>query len=199
MNLMNRSALNAYSKVQVDTSTEGASPHKLIDLLFEGAIFAVSNAKGHMERNEVAAKGKKISHAIAIIDDGLKNSLNLEAGGDLAVNLRDLYEYMSQKLLLANMDNDLGALDEVSRLLVDLRGAWATIAPVKPVSAAPTGDAPKPVQVDAPKATAPVVAIDAPKPAQAQPVAAAGRAYGRVAGYGAEQFNERSTHSFGNA
>ncbi len=189
MNLMNRTALNAYSKVQVDTSTEGASPHKLIDLLFEGAIFAVSNAKGHMERNEVAAKGKKISHAIAIIDDGLKNSLNLEAGGDLAVNLRDLYEYMSQKLLLANMDNDVGALDEVSRLLVDLRGAWATIDPVKTIQAEPV----------APKAAPIQAAIDAPKPAQAQPAMAAGRAYGRVAGYGAEQFNERSSHSFGNA
>ena len=133
MSLMNRSALNAYSKLQVDTSTEGASPHKLIDLLFEGAIFAVSNAKGHMQRKEIADKGKKISHAITIIDDGLKNSLDLEAGGDLALNLRALYEYMSHKLVMANVNNDLDALDEVTRLLAELRGAWAAIDQTKPV------------------------------------------------------------------
>ena len=138
MSLMNRTALNAYSKLQVDTSTEGASPHKLIDLLFEGAIFAVSNAKGHMQRKEIADKGKKISHAITIIDDGLKNSLDLEVGGDLALNLRALYEYMSHKLVMANVNNDLDALDEVTRLLAELRGAWATIDQTKPVSAMPS-------------------------------------------------------------
>ncbi|OIQ86307.1 flagellar protein FliS [mine drainage metagenome] len=185
MSLMNHTALNAYAKVQVDTSTEGASPHKLIDLLYEGAIFAVSNAKGHMQRKEIADKGKKISHAITIIDDGLKNSLDLEAGGDLAVNLRDLYEYMSQKLLLANRDNDVEALDEVARLLVDLRSAWAAIGEAKPVPAEPTA----PTQA----------AIDAPKPVQAQPAMATARAYGRASGYGAEQLNERASHSFGSA
>ena len=138
MSLMNRSALNAYSKLQVDTSTEGASPHKLIDLLFEGAIFAVSNAKGHMQRKEIADKGKKISHAITIIDDGLKNSLDLEAGGDLALNLRALYEYMSHKLVMANVNNDLDALDEVTRLLAELRSAWAAIDQTKPVPTMPS-------------------------------------------------------------
>lgn len=132
MNLMSRSALSAYSKVQVDTSTEGASPHKLIDLLYEGAIFAVAKAKGHMQNKEIAAKGKAISHAIAIVNEGLNNCLDLEAGGDLALNLRGLYDYMSHKLLLANQHDDIEALDEVSRLLAELRGAWAAIDQAKP-------------------------------------------------------------------
>ena len=134
---MSRTALNAYAKVQVDTSVEGASPHKLIDLLFEGALFAVSDAKGHMQRKEIAAKGKAISHAIAIIDDGLKNCLDLKVGGELALNLRALYEYMSHRLLLANLKNEIEPLDEVTQLLGDLRGAWAMIEkPQAPVSLA---------------------------------------------------------------
>ena len=127
MNAMSRTALNAYAKVQVDTSVEGASPHKLIDLLFEGALFAVSNAKGYMLRKEIAAKGKSISHAIAIIDDGLKNCLDMEVGGELALNLRALYAYMSYRLLQANLSNSVEPLDEVTHLLADLRGAWAMI------------------------------------------------------------------------
>jgi len=134
MNAMNRNALNAYAKVQVDTSTEGASPHKLIDLLFEGALFAIANAKGQMQRNETAAKGKSISHAIAIIDDGLKNCLDMKVGGELAQNLRALYEYMSHRLLVANMNNEIEPLEEVTRLLTDIRSAWAMIGKAKPAA-----------------------------------------------------------------
>ncbi len=132
MNAMSRAAMNAYSRVRVDTSIEGASPHKLIDLLYEGALFSISNAKGHMQRKEIAEKGKAISHAIAIIDDGLKNCLDLEAGGEIAKNLRALYEYMSHRLLVANLNNESETLDEVTHLLSDLRGAWNMIEKPKP-------------------------------------------------------------------
>lgn len=82
-----------------------------------------------MLRNEIAAKGKSISHAILIIDSGLKASLDKNAGGDLAQNLSALYDYMSQRLLIANLKNDIDALDEVSGLLTDLKGAWEEIRP----------------------------------------------------------------------
>lgn len=127
MNAMTRSALNAYSQVSIETSISNASPHKLIAMLFDGAILAIFHGKAHMQQGNVAAKGESISKAIAIIDEGLKISLDEEVGGELASNLKALYEYMSNRLLMANLKNDVDGLDEVGRLLVELKGAWDAI------------------------------------------------------------------------
>ncbi len=96
-------------------------------MLYAGALEAISLAKVHMARHEVAAKGAAISKAIAIIHEGLSASLDEKAGGDLAQNLKALYEYMGNRLLAANLNNDQAALDEVSRLLNELKGAWDEI------------------------------------------------------------------------
>lgn len=127
MNAMSRSALNAYSQVGVETSIAGASPHKLISMLFDGAILAITHARAYMRQDNIAAKGESISKAIAIIDDGLKISLDEEAGGELAKNLKALYEYMSHRLLMSNIRNDVEGLDEVARLLGELKEAWDKI------------------------------------------------------------------------
>lgn len=127
MNALARNALSAYSQVGVEVNVAIASPYKLILLLFDGALKAISLAKFNMQKNEIAAKGESISKAIAIIDQGLKLSLDVKAGGELAENLRALYEYMGMRLLHANLKNDMDALDEVSNLLTELRGAWAAI------------------------------------------------------------------------
>jgi flagellar protein FliS len=78
-------------------------------------------------REETAAKGASISKAITIIDEGLKACLDKSAGGELAQNLSSLYDYMNQRLLIANLKNDTGILDEVSQLLTELKGAWESI------------------------------------------------------------------------
>jgi len=122
-----RHALNTYSKVGTETGVMAANPHKLVLMLFEGAQLAVAEAKLHMLRNETAAKGGAISKAIRIIDQGLKASLDVEAGGQMAEKLYALYQYMTNRLLIANLRNDTKALEEVARLLVELHGAWATI------------------------------------------------------------------------
>lgn len=127
MNAMSRNALNAYSQVGVDANVSSASPHKLISMLLDGAIMAVLQGKLYMQQGNIAAKGKSISHAIAIIDEGLKISLDEEAGGELARYLKALYEYMANRLLMANIRNDVEALDEVVRLLSELNAAWAQI------------------------------------------------------------------------
>lgn len=123
------SAINAYAHVELETSVATADPHKLIVLLYQGALLAISNAKNQMLRKEIAAKGKSISHAIMIIEEGLKASLDKNAGGELAQNLSDLYEYMSHRLLVANLKNDTKILDEVRHLLSDLKSAWEEIRP----------------------------------------------------------------------
>jgi len=134
-------AIKAYASVGLESSVATADPHKLISLLYQGALLAISTAKNQMLRKEVAAKGKSISHAITIIDEGLKASLDKNVGGELAQNLSALYEYMNQRLLIANLKNDVAALDEVSRLLSDLKGAWEEIRP-KVMSAASTENVP---------------------------------------------------------
>lgn len=120
-------AINAYNKVGIDSGVVSADPHKLISLLYQGALLAIANAKNSIARGDIAARGKAISHAILIIDSGLSASLNKEVGGDLALNLSALYEYMSHRLLSANVNSDVKALDEVAKLLGELKEAWETI------------------------------------------------------------------------
>jgi len=130
---MNMSAaIKAYSNVAIESKAHSSDPHKLILMLFQGALLSISTAKKHMMDNEIAAKGQAISQAMAIISDGLKASLDLKVGGPLAQNLSDLYDYMSQRLLMANMKNDTAILDEVTALLIDLKGAWESIRPAEP-------------------------------------------------------------------
>jgi flagellar protein FliS len=124
-----RSPTAAYASVGLETSVPTADPHKLILLLFEGAKVAISSAKMHMTLGNIPEKGRLISNAIDIITNGLKASLDYEAGGDLSAKLGALYDYMAQRLLWANLKNDTAALDEVMSLLSELHGAWVQIAP----------------------------------------------------------------------
>ena len=128
------SAITAYSNTGMETGVFSADPHKLILLLFEGASLAISSALGHMARNEVAQKGRSISHAIAIINKGLQASLDMKAGGEIAQNQFDLYDYMTRRLLHANLNNDPDALREVLMLLGELKGAWETIGDKTPAA-----------------------------------------------------------------
>jgi flagellar protein FliS len=131
-----KNGASAYANVGVETGVLAASPHKLIVMLFDGAMVAVGSAMRQMEANEIAAKGKSISKAITIIENGLRASLDLNAGGEIAANLDALYDYMCARLLSANRDNDLSMLQEVNRLLGELKGAWEAIG-VAPAPQAP--------------------------------------------------------------
>jgi len=122
------SSAQQYGTVGTEAAVAEADPHRLIKLLFEGVLVRIAAAKEHMQRGETARKGESISQAISIID-GLRASLNTETGGEIAVNLEDLYVYVSYRLLEANLKNDASRLDEVSRLLGEIKGAWASIAP----------------------------------------------------------------------
>ena len=124
-----KNGANAYAKVGIETGVMAASPHKLIVMLFDGALVAVAMGIQHMKAREIEKKGLAISKAIMIIDDGLRASLNKEAGGEIAENLDALYAYMSERLLLANLKNQPEILDEVHGLLKDLRSTWDAISP----------------------------------------------------------------------
>ncbi|PHV12475.1 flagellar export chaperone FliS [Chitinimonas sp. BJB300] len=122
-----KNALSAYGQSSIEQDVEHASPHKLICLLYEGAIKALFMAKMHMQNHEIGPKGLAISKAIAIIEEGLRNSLDAEKSGDIAANLDTLYDYMSRRLLEANFHNDVNALDEVQLLLSQLKESWESI------------------------------------------------------------------------
>jgi flagellar secretion chaperone FliS len=120
-------ALKAYTNTEVESSVESADSHKLILMLFQGALLAITNAKNQILRKEIAKKGASISKAIAIIESGLHASLDKSVGGELLQNLSSLYEYMCMRLIAANLKNDVAILDEVTRLLIELKNAWESI------------------------------------------------------------------------
>lgn len=130
----NRAA--AYAKVGVETGVSTADPHKLILMLFDGAMLQVRTAGIAIRHEDIAGKGQAISKAIEIIVNGLKVSLDMSTGGDLAGRLAALYDYMSDRLLYANLQNSQPALDEVAGLLETLREAWAGISGKGEVAAA---------------------------------------------------------------
>lgn len=120
-------ALSAYARVSVETGVESADPHKLVLMLFEGAMIAVGDARRHLLEGQVAARGTAISKAIMIIENGLKASLDMKVGGELSQHLADLYDYMRNQLLAANLQASMKPLEEVHRLLGDLKDAWAQV------------------------------------------------------------------------
>jgi flagellar protein FliS len=126
-----RSGAGAYARLGVETSAMSASPHQLICMLFDGAKTAIGMARHHMAAGEIVAKGNAISKAIGIVDSGLKASLDAEAAGlagaELVANLSALYDYIVQKLLVANLRNDVAALDEADGLLDNIASAWREI------------------------------------------------------------------------
>ncbi|MCF6252463.1 MAG: flagellar export chaperone FliS [Methylococcaceae bacterium] len=120
------SALSSYSDYGYNSEIEYADPHRLIQMLFEGALKRIAFAKGAMQRKEIAEKGKFISQTIEIVG-GLRASLDVENGGEIAANLESLYDYIGRRLVTANLKDSEEILDEISGLLRDVKIAWDAI------------------------------------------------------------------------
>jgi len=116
-----------YKSLGMQNEIENASPHRLIQMLMVGALGKIFAAKACMENSNISGKGENISMAISIVS-GLRASLNFEAGGEIAENLDNLYDYMERRLLEANINNDISILDEVISLLSEIKGAWDIIS-----------------------------------------------------------------------
>jgi flagellar secretion chaperone FliS len=120
-------------KAYVQTNTHGtaadAHPHRLVQMLLEGALGRIALAKGCIHQSRIAEKCDHIRRAMSILE-GLRMSLDKDAGGTIAHNLDDLYEYMGRRLLQANMEDNTGKLDEVAGLIGEIKHAWDVISPV---------------------------------------------------------------------
>ncbi|CAH1042570.1 flagellar export chaperone FliS [Halomonas sp. TD01] len=117
----------AYARVGVESGVMSADPHQLIVMLFDGAQASIRAARIHMQAGHTAEKGKSISKALDIINNGLTASLDQEKGGDIAERLASLYDYISRLLLAANLRNDEDSLNQAERLLEDIASAWREI------------------------------------------------------------------------
>jgi flagellar protein FliS len=121
MNAM--AAMKQYKQVSVHSGIMDASPHRLIQMLMEGVLEKIALAKGGMANKNIVSKGENISKAIDIIG-GLQSSLNKDAGGELAANLANLYDYMTRRLVDSNLRNDPRILDEVAGLMAEIKMGW---------------------------------------------------------------------------
>ncbi len=119
---------NAYKRVSVESSVSEASPHKLVEMLFEGLLNNVGSAAAALERGDIKAKCQHVNIAVRILDEGLKGALNLKEGGDLAANLNGVYGYCVNQLTLANVRNDVALLQEVRNVIMPIADAWKQIA-----------------------------------------------------------------------
>lgn len=117
----------AYQQVSINSAVEGASPHRLISLLFEGLIKRLAEARGAIERKDAAVKGSSISKAIGIVGE-LQGSLRDTDSNEIAANLDRLYDYISRTLVQANLESSREKLDDVARLIIEIKAGWDGIA-----------------------------------------------------------------------
>ena len=120
---------NAYRQVGAHSGVENASPHALIQMLFEGLFQSLNAARGAMERGEIEEKGRHLGKAVRILQEGLAAGLDLDKGGELAGNLKLLYDYSVKQLTHANVHNDVGLVEEVIRMLQPVAQGWKEIGP----------------------------------------------------------------------
>lgn len=118
----------AYQSAAAHGGVAASDPHGLVVMLMDGALERIHTARGCMQRGEMAEKARLLNRAVSIVGE-LRSSLDLSAGGQIAVNLSELYDYMCRRLLTATSENRVEMLDEVTSLLHEIRGAWVAIPP----------------------------------------------------------------------
>ncbi|OZI34998.1 flagellar export chaperone FliS [Bordetella genomosp. 10] len=119
-------SVRSYKDVGLETQVLSASPERLISLLYSGARVAIGQARHHLEEGNVPERAKAITHAMRLVDEGLKQALANPHEDELAANLDALYDYILRQLVTANIKGDTTALDTADRLLADLQDAWQT-------------------------------------------------------------------------
>ena len=115
---------NPYKRYR-QTQVETAGPLELIIMMYDGAIRFCNQAKVAIEENNFNQANKLFQRVQDIIDE-LNISLNMQAG-EIAANLRSLYEFINTKLFEANIKKDLNLVNQVVELLTELRSSWAEL------------------------------------------------------------------------
>ena len=124
--MYNQSALSQYQKINVETGVVDADPHRLIQLMLDGAMDKISQARGALANGDRGALGEALGKALAIIS-GLQGCLDLEKGGEVASNLDGLYDYMTRRLMDVHRVHSDEPLSEVNSLLGTIKAGWDEI------------------------------------------------------------------------
>lgn len=111
------------SMIKID---ENLNPHQMIAMLLNGALTRIDEAVARINENDIDAAAQRVIKAIQIIE-GLRENLNMEVEGDIAINLHNLYSYISERLRLITTEEPLKTLEEVKGLLSNVQDAWLSI------------------------------------------------------------------------
>ncbi len=130
-------AMESYGADNLASQASVANSVDLIQMLFDGFIESLNAARGHLQHGAIQEKCKCLARASRIVL-GLQSSLDFQKGGDLAQNLNELYSYVTRRLLQANAQNDLGALEEIHGLMSEIRQAWKEVPSLLPAQALST-------------------------------------------------------------
>lgn len=124
--MSNQKKLDAYKQLELKSRVDDASPHRLIQMLLEGALSAIAEAQGAMGRGDIVLKGERITRAVNIVS-GLRDSLKPGGGSQLPYELDRLYDYMQRRLIEAHAQNEITGLIEVAELLATIKSGWDDI------------------------------------------------------------------------
>ena len=128
MTNLNHTSIEAYRQLELQTKVDGATPHELIDMLFNGARDKLNQAEGYINRGDIESRTDAVNTVVDILM-GLQASLDYDQGQEIAQNLDNLYDYMQRRLFRANADNDIAAVCEVRDLIDTVQSAWGAIGP----------------------------------------------------------------------
>ena len=121
-------ALKGYNDIKVNAGVAGATPHGLIQMLYDGLLERIAQLKGAIEQNNIELRHRKVNQATGIVL-GLREALNVDATADLAGGLDSLYDYVQRQLWAANVNSAPALLDECTELVLEVSTAWREIAP----------------------------------------------------------------------
>lgn len=157
MNQPHHRGASAYRTVGVQTQANTQDQYQLVLLMLEATIESLNVARGAIVQGDVATKIAKIDKAIRIVQEGLRTSLDIDNGGELAANLANLYDYAVMRMTQGNAANDANALTEVIQLLKPIAEAWREMRSAsqnEPAAAAEAAPAPVKTAAAAPEAKA---------------------------------------------
>ena len=120
-------ALKGYNDIKINAGVAGASPHRLIEMLYEGLLERIAQLKGAIEQKNIELKHLKVNQSISIVL-GLREALNVDAAEDLVGGLDSLYDYIQRQLWSAHVNNAPALLDECTELVVEVSSAWREIS-----------------------------------------------------------------------
>ena len=120
--------LTEYMVTKNESALTDATPHKLIGMLFDGALESIAKATGAITSGDIAVRGEAIGKAMTIVEN-LRTMLDSERGGEISANLEQIYDYICRRLLQASSEQDPAILKEVAGLLREVKGGWDSIPP----------------------------------------------------------------------